>query len=223
MLKTQIRKSITKLNWKKIFALFSLIIFLLLSFPFVWRFTVQHYYGQHVYDLESVPEAQVAIVFGAGLNGRGGLSAVLRDRMDVAIALYEAGKVDKLLLSGDNRFADYDEPGAMLNYALAHGVAAEDIQPDFGGRRTYDTCYRAKHIFQVDDAILVTQQFHLPRALLNCDQLGIDVVGVSSDLQSYYAIRWFTFREIPATLQSGWDLLQREPAPVMGEPIPLAN
>ncbi len=223
-MKTQISSRLNRSTLKKLFILVLLAILFLISSPFLWRFAVTQYYEQHMYDnVESVPDAEVAIVFGAGLTSNGGLSAVLRDRMDVAIALYEAGKVDKLLLSGDNRFVDYDEPGAMRDYALAHGVATDDIQPDFAGRRTYDTCYRAKYIFQVDEAILVTQQFHLPRALLNCDQLGIDVVGISSDLQSYYAIRWFTLREIPATLQSGWDLLQKEPAAVMGEPIPLAN
>lgn len=217
------RKRFNRSALKKIVLLLASALVLTAVFPFVWWFAVQQYYGRQIYDVASVPEAQVAIVFGAGLNRRGGLSDVLRDRMDVAIALYEAGKADKLLLSGDNSFADYNEPGAMRDYALQQGVADEDIQPDFGGRRTYDTCYRARHIFQVQDAILVTQQYHLPRALLNCDQLGIDAVGVATDLQSYRAIRWFTLREIPATLQSGWDLLQKEPSPVMGEPIPLVN
>lgn len=221
---TEIQRRISRSTLKKLFILVSLTILFLMSSPFLWRFAVTQYYEQGMYnDVQSVPGAEVAIVFGAGLGRNGGLSVILRDRMDVAIALYNAGKVDKLLLSGDNRFVDYDEPSAMRDYALARGVADDDIQPDYGGRRTYDTCYRAKYIFQVDDAILVTQQFHLPRALLNCDQLGIDVVGVSSDLQSYYAIRWFTLREIPATLQSGWDLLQKEPSPVMGEPIPLVQ
>lgn len=90
---------------------------------------------------------------------------MFRDRVDTAIDLYKAGKVQKLLVSGDNRFANYNEPGAMMAYAIAHGVTPADIQPDYGGHRTYDTCYRAQAIFQVQEAILVTQAFHLPRAL----------------------------------------------------------
>ncbi|MCP5099634.1 MAG: hypothetical protein GY943_29115, partial [Chloroflexi bacterium] len=93
----------------------------------------------------------------------------------------------------------------------------------YGGRRTYDTCYRAKHIFQVDEAILVTQQFHLPRALFNCRQLGIDAVGISSDAQPYWGARRYALREVAATFQSGWDLLLKNPSPIMGEVIPLAQ
>lgn len=77
---------------------------------------------------------------------------MLRDRVDTAIALYDAGQVQKLIMSGDNRVVEYNEPQAMMNYAIARGVPEEDIQPDYGGRRTYDTCYRAKEIFQVESA-----------------------------------------------------------------------
>ena len=91
----------------------------------------------------SAPNEQAAIVYGARVYPSGRLSGMLRDRVDAAVALYMAGKVDKLLVSGDNSTAEYDEPGAMMAYAIAQGVSAEDIQPDYGGRRTYDTCYRA--------------------------------------------------------------------------------
>jgi len=206
----------------KRFFLYSFLLFVfLISFPFIWRFIIQQYYGQKIHTADTVPAAQVAVVFGAGLGRDGGLSAVLRDRMDVAISLYEAGTVQKLLVSGDNRFVEYDEPGAMRAYAIAQGVDDDDIQPDYGGRRTYDTCYRAKNIFQIDEAILVTQEFHLPRALLNCRQLGIDAVGVSSDLRSYWGNRWFSFREIPATMQSSWDVIWKNEPPVMGGVVPM--
>lgn len=196
---------------------------LVVSFPFLWRWYVQWQYGRLVYEADHVPTQPVAIVFGAGLRRDGFLSAVLVDRMDVAIALYDAGTVQKLLVSGDNRFENYNEPGAMLAYAISRGVDPADVQPDYGGRRTYDTCYRAKHIFQVDEAILVTQGFHLPRALFTCDQLGMDVVGVSSDLRPYLRARWFAIREMGATLQALGDVLRRQPAPVLGEPIPLGD
>ena len=206
---------------KIIFRLFVALFIFLIVIPLAWRFAVQQYYGRQIYTIDTVLIAPVAIVFGAGIGHDGALSGVLRDRMDVAIALYEAGTVQKLLLSGDNRFVEYDEPSAMRAYAVAQGVDDDDIQPDYGGRRTYDTCYRAKYIFQIDEAILVTQEFHLPRALLNCRQLGIESVGVSSDLQSYWGMRWFSLREIPATMQSSWDVIWKNEPPVMGDVVPM--
>jgi SanA protein len=202
-----------------------LIIFLFLvaiaAFPFVWRVAVKAYYGRHIYQVDEAPAERVAIVFGAEVRGGGRLSDVLRDRMDTAIRLYETGRVQKLLVSGDNQFVDYDEPSAMMAYAIAQGVAPEDVQPDYAGRRTYDTCYRAGHIFQVESAILVTQEFHLPRAIFTCRQLGIESVGVSADAQPYLGARWYEVRETGATLAALWDVIRQQPAPVMGDPIPI--
>ena len=113
------------------------------------------------YTPENVPSRPVAIVFGAGLQRDGTPSPVLKDRVSMAARLYFAGKVQKLLLSGDNRFIDYNEPGSMRAFAISLGVPAEDIVLDYAGRRTYDTCYRAKTIFGLQQAILVTQSFHL--------------------------------------------------------------
>lgn len=208
---------------KKLLILIATLFILLFSFPFIYRLIVQQYYGQQIFDVDAVPAKPVALVFGAGIYENGDLSDMLRDRMDVAIALYKAGKVEKLLLSGDNRFEDYNEPGAMLAYALMQGVDQEDVQPDYGGRRTYDSCYRAKYIFEVQETVLITQNFHLPRALMLCQQLGIEVVGVSADLQPYLDARWMTIREVGATLQSGWELIVQAPPPVMGETIPIAK
>jgi SanA protein len=148
---------------------------------------------------------------------------MLRDRVETAVRLYQAGKVEKLLLSGDNRFEDYDEPGRMMDYALSRGVPAEDMQPDYAGRRTYDTCYRAREIFGLGSAVLVTQDFHLPRALFTCDQLGLEVVGVAADLQPYSrrSLAWSTVREIPALLTALVDVIRQAPPPVLGDPIPV--
>lgn len=165
----------------------------------------------------------VAIVFGAGLQRDGTPTAVLRDRVATAADLYFTGKVQKLLLSGDNRFVDYNEPGAMRAYALELGVPDEDIVLDYAGRRTYDTCYRAREIFGVQQAILVTQRFHLPRALLICNGLGLDGVGVSADRQPYrhssQAI--WNLRELPATLVAFIDTYVTRPLPVLGDKEPI--
>ena len=148
---------------------------------------------------------------------------MLQDRMETAVQLYHARKVQKLLLSGDNRFIDYNEPARMMDYALSRGVPASDIQLDYAGRRTYDTCYRAKAIFQLRSAVLVTQDFHLPRALFTCRGLGVEAVGVSADLRSYHrrSIRWSQIREFPATIVALYDVIRRQPASVLGDPIPI--
>ena len=148
---------------------------------------------------------------------------VLRDRVETAANLYFDGKVEKLLMSGDNRFVDYNEPEAMRQHALSLGVPDEDIVLDYAGRRTYDTCYRARDIFRVDSAILVTQGFHLPRALFLCNMLGVEGVGVPADIQYYRKISraiW-NFREVLATLDAINDIFYKKPLPVLGDPEPI--
>jgi SanA protein len=191
----------------------------LIALPLLWRSTVKWYYGRHIYSSAAVPPERVAIVFGAAIYGNTRLSSVLRDRMETAIHLYESGLVQKIIVSGDNSSTTYNEPGAMMAYAIERGVPVEDVQPDYGGRRTYDTCYRAHHIFQVKSAVLVTQTFHLPRALFTCNTLGLKAIGVPSDLRPYRAARWYEMRETAATLVALWDVLKRQPPPVLGEPI----
>jgi SanA protein len=178
--------------------------------------------GKIVHASEA-PNKKVAIVFGAGLQHDGRPTAVLQDRVAAAAELYFAGKVEKLLMSGDNRFVDYNEPGAMRAYAIELGVPEEAIVLDYAGRRTYDTCYRAKAIFGVYDALLVTQKFHLPRTLFICRSLGIESIGVIADRRVYrsYALNYWRLREIPAQIVALFDVWIRHPLPVMGpiEPI----
>lgn len=174
-----------------------------------------------VYTLDSVPARSVAIVFGAGLWPDGTPSDILADRVDTAVALYQQGKVRKLLMSGDNRFINYNEPQAMLERALALGVPREDIVLDYAGRRTYDTCYRAWAIFGVQDAILVTQDYHLDRALFTAQYMGIDVVGVAADQRTYVSIRQYRWRELLATPVAWWQVLISHPLPVLGDKLPI--
>jgi SanA protein len=174
-------------------------------------------------SVESVEPAPVAIVFGAGLTRSGEPTPVLRDRVQTAADLYFAGKVKKLLMSGDNRTVDYNEPGAMRDYAIGLGVPVEDIILDYAGRRTYDTCYRARHIFGVEQAILVTQNFHLPRALFTCSAFGIQSSGVSADLRTYSrrSMEFWQIREVAATSQAFIDVYLTRPLPVLGDPEPI--
>jgi SanA protein len=168
-----------------------------------------------------VPPQPVALVFGAGVWPSGRLSDALADRMETAIDLYEAGTVNKLLLTGDNRVANYNEPAAMAAYARARGVPEEDLVLDYAGRRTYDSCYRARTIFGVERAVLVTQAFHLPRALFTCDRLGLEVVGAVADRHQYARGPWYRVRELAATTRAWLDLNLVQPVPVLGNPIPV--
>lgn len=174
-------------------------------------------------ELEMIPARPVAIIFGAGYWPSGALSDILRDRLDAAIELYRAQRVQKLLLSGDNRVVEYNEPAKMQEYALAQGVAQEDLVLDYAGRRTYDTCYRARDIFLVPQVIVVTQRYHLPRALDTCRGLGLDAIGYVADRTPYVHIRWYWTREIPAIWRTWWDVHIWRPEPVLGEPLPIFN
>jgi vancomycin permeability regulator SanA len=154
-----------------------------------------------IYSLEQPPEGErpYAIVFGAGLRRNGQPTVVLSDRVGAAAQLYHLGLVRQLLMSGTKRDG-YDEPLAMAREAQALGVPAEAIVLDEGGTRTLETCRRARDVFAIDSAYLVTQRYHLPRALVTCDGLGLAADGLAADLRSYRGTRYWALREIPATL-----------------------
>jgi SanA protein len=181
--------------------------------------------GAHgkVFSVANATPVKVAIVFGAGLQRDGTPSPVLKDRVSTAAQLYFAGKVQKILMSGDNRFIEYNEPASMQAYAVELGVPAEDIVMDYAGRRTYDTCYRALHIFGLQNVILVTQNYHLPRALFTCNGIGLKSVGVKADLRVYhtYTQGYWNLREFPATLVAVWQVWVSHPLPVLGNPEPI--
>lgn len=181
------------------------------------------YARSRTFTVENIPTRRVAIVFGAGLWQNGTATPVLKDRVQTAANLYFAGKVEKLLMSGDNRFVEYNEPAVMREVALSLGVPETAIVVDFAGRRTYDTCYRARAIFGVTEAILVTQAFHLPRAIYECSRLGVDSVGVNADLRVYSKSSelYWNARELFATVAALWDLNISHPVPVLGNPEPI--
>jgi SanA protein len=171
--------------------LLTLLIFGLAGFLFVYLINRHvHSVGDEkietsITEIPAEESPRVAIVFGAKVRANGELSNVLYDRVLTAVELYRAGRVKKLLMSGDNPTAEYDEPTAMKKIAVELGVPESDIVPDFAGRRTYDTCYRAREIFEVKRAILVTQEFHLARALYLCNNLGVESIGITANRRIY--------------------------------------
>ncbi|WP_246192507.1 SanA/YdcF family protein [Kitasatospora atroaurantiaca] len=152
--------------------------------------------GDRVGTVESAPEAPVAVVFGAGLFD-GEPSPYLAHRLDAALTLYQQHKVQAILVTGDNSRDDYDEPDAMQAYLVGHGVPEVRVVEDYAGFDTWDSCTRAHRIFGVDRAVLVSQTFHVRRALALCQAAGIDsyAVGVHEpeDVTWYYG----GLREIP--------------------------
>lgn len=132
-------------------------------------------------DIDQVPDAQTGLLLGARVYSGGRLSPLLQDRADSTFDLYQANKIQKILVSGDNGQPDYDEVNAIKNYLLQKGVAEADLFLDHAGFDTYDSLYRARDIFEVDSLLIVSQSFHLPRALFLAHYLGLDAVGFSSD------------------------------------------
>ncbi len=164
-------------------------------------------YKSYIYnDVTSTPAFSVALVFGAGLKKGGLPSDVLSDRVLSAVELYKAGKVKKILMSGDNSTRTYDEVNAMKKLAVDTGVQGEDIVLDYAGFDTYDSCYRAKEIFGLSEAIAVSQEFHLPRVLYTCNELGLKTVGYASDKHVYVKAQFWKVREFLAQIKAGLDV-----------------
>ena len=179
----------------------------------IWPvFVVQRGKKQIYSDSTLVPSHEVAIVFGAAVLPSGAPSDVLRDRLDVAADLFDDERVRAIIVSGDNRTEEYNEPEAMAQYLIhERQVPEEAVFQDFAGRRTYDTCARAHALWGVEDALLITQGFHLPRAIWLCEHLGIEADGISASLQQYVKADWFEFREVLAIYKAFVDIYLWEP------------
>jgi SanA protein len=141
--------------------------------------------GDSTDDVADVPHAQVAIVPGAQVRPDGKMSTMLADRVRGAIALWRAGKVDRILVSGDHHSWDYDEPDTMRKALVEAGVPPRVVFEDHAGFDTWATMVRARSVFGVQDAVIVTQGFHMPRALYLAGAAGIDATGLTSDLHPY--------------------------------------
>jgi SanA protein len=163
----------------------------------------------------------VAIVLGAKVWDDGSLSHALIDRVTTGVELYKAGKVKKLLMSGDNPSADYDEPTAMKNDAIRQGVPEQDIISDFAGRRTYDTCYRAKEVFEVKKAVIVSQEFHLPRSIYLCENIGVEAVGFVANRRKYEGENYWAFREFFSVFSAWFEMNVVSFEPVNGKKEPI--
>lgn len=166
-------------------------------------------------------EGDCILVLGCGLRRDGYPSQMLCDRLDTAIRAYEMGLAPKLLMSGDHGSEDYDEVNAMKDYAMARGVPSEDIFMDHAGFSTYESMYRAKAIFHCSRVIVVTQTYHLYRAIANAKAMGMEAAGVSSDLRTYARQWYFDLREAAARVKDTFYGLLKPRPTYLGQSIPI--
>ncbi|MGC1166256.1 MAG: ElyC/SanA/YdcF family protein [Solirubrobacterales bacterium] len=179
--------------------------------------------GESTESVAEVPAAQVAIVPGALVMPNGEMSGMLRDRVAQASALWHAGKVEKILVSGDHRSWAYDEPGTMRKALVADGVSPRDVFEDHAGVDTWATMVRARGIFGVRDAVVVTQGFHMARALFLADAVGIDATGLTADLHQWgHQGRKSSVREVLSRVKAIVDVTLNTPA-MAGPSIPISQ
>ena len=174
-----------------------------------------------VQEANKLADIDCIIVLGCLVRDDGTLSDMLRDRLIVGVKLYEAGAAPKIIMSGDHGRVDYDEVNAMKQYAIDNGVLSSDVFMDHAGFSTYETIYRAKEVFCADKVLIVTQEYHLYRALYIAKQLGIEAYGVSADLNTYGGQTKRDVREILARCKDfAMCIIKPEPTYV-GDSIPI--
>ncbi len=191
------------------------IILILLLFLVVRKETARYIFN----DVGSVPDAKTVLILGARVSPDGVLSAVLKHRVDTALLLYREGKVRNILMTGDNSRLVYDEVKPVREYLLSEGVSDEDIFLDHAGFDTYSSMYRARDIFLVDSMLIVSQSFHLPRAVFIARNLGIEAYGVEADKGEYYLRNYI--REPFSNVKAVLNLLFNRQPKFLGEEIPI--
>jgi len=175
-------------------------------------------------DIDNVPEADCILVLGAKVWSDERLSLTLKDRVDYALKLYHAGKADKLLLSGDHGTKGYDEVNAMRHYAMEQGVPAENIFLDHAGFSTYESLYRARNVFMCESVVIVTQRFHLYRAVYIAKKFGLAVSGVNSDPRRYANEMQNEVREFFARVKDFFYVNVFAPVPKhLGKAVPISG
>ena len=174
-------------------------------------------------SLDSVPTQQTGLLLGALVHSDGSLSTAVQDRVDTTVELYRDGKISKILVSGDHGQVNYDEVNTIRKHLMAKGVKEEDIFLDHAGFDTYDSVYRARDVFQVKSIVIISQAFHLPRAVFVAKALDVDAVGYVADKQDYPQRKRNTVREWLARIKS-WKDVVVEPQPTyLGETIPITG
>ena len=198
---------------------------LLLAVIFVPNFIVVSKAKNDIISLEeaeSLADTYCAVILGAGVRN-GKPTPMLKDRLLTGIELYKSGAVKKLIMSGDHGSEDYDEVNIIKSFAVDNGVPDEDIFMDHAGFSTYETVYRAKEIFEADNIIIVSQEYHLYRALYIAEKLDVKAVGVSADLRTYRGQKMRDLREILARDKDFFNCIIKPEPTYLGEKIPVSG
>lgn len=177
--------------------------------------------GPYIFaNIDDVPKTPAGVILGASVRDNQ-MSDMLKDRADAALDLYKKGKIGKILISGDGREENYNEVAVVREYLRKQGVPEEDIYTDESGLDTFDSLARAKEIFQLDKLTVITQSFHLPRAIYLGKNLGIEVYGFPADRHSYANIDFFQFREKIANIKAIINAKLNFQPEILGQPIPI--
>lgn len=204
---------------KKYFKIFLYLAIIGLAAIISVNYCVKSTTKKHIYySLKKFPKNDVGIIFGAGINGNQP-GKYLKDRLDAGILLYKSNRINKILLSGDNGRNEYDELTVMKNYCFNHGVDTTKIFIDYAGFDTYSTMYRAKHIFKIKKATLISQEYHLNRAIYIGQKLGIKSAGYAANKDEYLGYNYVCFREYGSIFKSFFDLLRNREPHFLGNPI----
>lgn len=162
-------------------------------------------YRAQIYSPDTVPAAEHVIVFGGGMDADGVQSFMQQDRVTMGVSLMLSEKGEMLTISGDDGYNRFDEVSSMYDQAIAAGLTETQVQMDPHGYRTYESCWRARHILGMSSAIVVSHEFHLSRIIYLCEQHGLRVVGVAADAREYYDDGWVSGpREILARVKAWW-------------------
>lgn len=215
-----------KLSLKKKLLIWAAAILLaVITIPFAISGYVKLSTKNMIVDGENIPEDEFdcILVLGAGVWSGDRPSHMLADRLDVAIDAYQAGAAPKLLMSGDHGRKDYDEVNVMKAYAIDAGVPSEDVFMDHAGFSTYESLYRARDVFMAKRVLIVTQGYHLHRALYVARSLGIDAEGIAADLRPYRGQSYYDLREVLARCKD-FAMCIFKPLPTyLGEAIPVSG
>lgn len=217
------QKYLRKLKIRQPIKLLVKIILIILTFTVYSNYSVYKAAQEGTHTVDAAPQAEAAVVLGARVFRSGALSQVLADRMDTGIELYQKGKVRKLLLTGDHGQTSYDEVNAMRRYAMARGVSDEDIFMDHAGFSTYDSMYRARDVFKVKKAVIVTQEFHLSRAMYIARAVGIEASGVIADKREYIGMNYVYLRETLARTKAVAQVIVSMKPKYLGPAIPITG
>ena len=183
---------------------------------------IQSYGNRYIKEIEEVTQADAILILGASVYSNGRPSPMLEDRLIVGLELYNKRLAPKIIVSGDHGTKEYNEVGAMREFLINHGVADQDIFMDHAGFSTYESMYRARDIFQAEQLIIVTQEYHLKRAIYLARKLGMESTGVASDLRNYGPVMTkYELREKMARNKDFFLTLINPKPTYLGDPIPV--